>query len=373
MIQTLLKILLVIVAFVTAVLLFEGGYAIAKWKLPTWSITYDTYRKIKDRNKFAKAPPETLAYTQLLSLAELEKAVPYLKEADAGLGNSPFEELVTEAAAVNHEVGGCLEQKPNVAKTMTYLRTNLFNPLDPMTLFHDRDRALPAEVEELIDRYGVRKISHSTNAVGERRTFPMISSDVKVLIAGDSVANGSMVDDSETIASQMQAGDPTRQYINLGVGNAGPHDIFCALDQAARRYAGQIDSLVYVYCENDFPREGPEWGPAAVVERLKVFAKDVGIDEVTVVYAPYIYNIVPQFTRFRGYRGGRARTRMDERLLLADQSRAAGFRYIDIADVALEEAAVAGTQFAVLSHFVDHMHLSPYGTARLVKELQITR
>jgi hypothetical protein len=368
--RTFLKAIIVVVASVTTVLIFEGIYSVAKWNRASSSIIYDAYRMLKDRHTHADAVDPALAYTRTISLAELEEVVPYLQEVDAGLGNSPFQELVTDAAAVNHEVGGCLEQKPNIHKTMTYLRSNLFNPLDPVTLFYDGDRTLPHEVDALLGSYGLRRISHSTNSVGERLTVPAVTATRKVLIAGDSVANGSMIDDSETLASQLQAADQSRRYVNIGIGGAQPPDIFCALDKAAARYSGEVEELVYVYCENDFRRAGSEWGPEAVVERLGAFVESHGIGKVTVVYAPYIYNVVPQFTRFQGYRGGRARTHAEERIRLAASVRVAGFRYLDIAEIALEEAAVAGTQFAVLSHFVDHVHLSPHGTARLAAKLR---
>jgi hypothetical protein len=370
--RTILKATLLVVSVAMAILVFEGAYAIGKWKVPSSSIIYDAYRKLVDRNRSTTIDqlPRELAYSATLSLSELEAVVPYLKEIDAGLGNSSFEELVTNAAAVNHMVGGCLEQKANLRKTMTFLRTNLFNPLDPVTLFYDRDRTLPPEVQALIENYGIRKISHTTNAVGERRTLPTVTASRKVLIAGDSVANGSMIDDSETLASQLQASDRTRQYINIGIGGAAPHDIFCALEKAAARYPTEIEELVYVFCENDFRHVEDEGGPAAVVNELATFVDSHGIDKVTVVYAPYIYNIVPQFTRFRGYRGGRAKSRAQERTRLEANVRAAGYRYVDIADVALEEAAVAGSQFAVLANFVDHTHLSPHGTARLAERLR---
>jgi lysophospholipase L1-like esterase len=119
--------------------------------------------------------------------------------------------------------------------------------------------------------------------------------------------------------------------------------------------------LIYVYCENDFEPE--TYGtPESVVSWLKNFVKTQGIGKVTVVYAPYIYNVAPQYTRFRGYSGEHHPTYSRERAALAALVGEAGFRYIDISDLALAEAARAKTQFAALSLFSDHVHLSPYGT-----------
>jgi lysophospholipase L1-like esterase len=284
-----------------------------------------------------------------------------LKAAGAGLGNSPYRELIREVAAVNTREEGCSVQKPNLHKTTTHLRSNLFNPLDPLLIFYDSDPNLDSEIRKLIDTYGVRLTTLTTNEQGERTTLPAVASDRKVIIAGDSVAHGATIDDSETISSQLQALDPTRQYINLGINGADAPDIICALDKAASRYKGQIEELIYVYCENDFEPE--TYGtPESVVSWLKNFVKTQGIGKVTVVYAPYIYNVAPQYTRFRGYSGEHHPTYSRERAALAALVGEAGFRYIDISDLALAEAARAKTQFAALSLFSDHVHLSPYGT-----------
>jgi hypothetical protein len=70
----------------------------------------------------------------------------------------------------------------------------------------------------------------------------LVTSDRKVIIAGDSVANGVGIGDSETISSQLQALDSTRQYVNLGIAQATAADIICALDKAARRYKARSRS-----------------------------------------------------------------------------------------------------------------------------------
>ena len=266
---------------------------------------------------------------------------------------------------------GCLVQKPNLRKTLTYLRTNLFNPLDPLTMFYDSDRDLDPEIKRLVETYGVRRVAFTTNAQGERITAPAVTSEHKVIVAGDSVAAGVMVDDAETISSQLQALDPTKQYVNIGIGGATAADVICALDKAGRRYRGQIEELIYVYCENDFNRTEPYGTSREVLDWVKRFAKAQGIPKVTVVYAPYIYNVVPQFTRFRGYKGCDHPARAIERAALSELVAEAGFRYLDISEVALEEINRAKTQFAALSVFSDHVHLSPYGIARLVERLRL--
>jgi lysophospholipase L1-like esterase len=369
--KTILSVVAVAAVCVATLLIGEGINAVARWSKLDGSITYHTYMLIKGAVSRHSSEPEGPLFTRLLERDELDALIPKLKAAAVAVGNSSYRETMNGQAAVNTHEGGCRVQKPNVRKTLTYLRSNLFNPLNPLDIFYDSARNLDPEIRRLIDTYGLRLVSITTNEQGERTTVPAVASYRKVIIAGDSVANGVGIDDSETISSQLQALDPSRQYVNLGIAGANAADIICALDKAARRYKSQIEELIYVYCQNDFTKKPEPYGtPEKVVSWLKDFVKTQGIAKVTVVYAPHIYNIVPQYTRFRGYKGEHAHTHSRERATLTALVGEAGFRYIDISDVALAEAARAKTQFAALSVFSDHVHLSPYGTARLVERLR---
>lgn len=367
--RALVAVALVVLSTALTVLVVEGGHALARWKRLDGSITYKAWRTWREAGRGSEDATAAPAFTRTLSYADLEALVPALADVDAGIGNSPFDVLVTREAAVNERVDGCLVQKPNLRKTMTFLRTHAFNPLDPPALFYDADRTLPPAVEALVRDYGVRPVAHTTNAHGERVTLPEVEAHAVVLVAGDSVANGAMVGDAETLASRLQARDPTRRYVNLGIGDAEAADVLCALERALPRYAGRIEAIVYVYCENDFDADLAYGTPGPVIERLETLASRAGAGNVTVVYAPFVYNTVPQVTRFRGYRGGRAPTNAAARATLREAATTAGFRHVDIADVALEEADRRGTQFAALALFVDHAHLSPYGAGRLADVL----
>lgn len=376
MMKVTLGALAVVAVCVVTLLTCEGIYAIARWSEFDGSVTYKTYELIREsgrppdegRNFADEGPP----FTRLLQRNEIEPLLPKLRRAGVALGNSPYKkELKTVQAAINmNDDSDCLVQKPNINKNITFLRSNLFEPFDPLTIFYDSRINLDPEIRKIVETYGLRLVRLTTNEHGERTTVPVVTSHRKVIIAGDSVANGATSDDSETIASQLQALDLERQYINLGISGARPSDIVCALKRSAQRYPGQIDELIYVYCENDFGWRRPYGNPDEVIVWLKDFAKVQGIAKVTVVYAPYIYNVVPHYTRFRRYKGENHRNHEDERAALAELVREAGFRYIDITDLALAEVQRAKTQFAALSVFSDHVHLSPYGTARLVERLR---
>ena len=85
------------------------------------------------------------------------------------------------------------------------------------------------------------------------------------------------------------------------------------------------------------------------------------------------YNIVPYLTRFRGYRGGDFDSHKNERERLIELTGKAGFDFVDMADLALHEIDVMGTQFAALTLFVDHAHWSPIGTMKMAEHLTARR
>jgi lysophospholipase L1-like esterase len=351
-------------------LLAEGVYALVRGE------TLDTSLSFKALDLLTGGMPDQdlEVYAPLITRPEAFEELLDEFEADGvGLGNSQYEQLRTDRAELNTVVDGCKAQKANLDKEMTYLRAGLYEPFSLVTAFYDFGSPLHPEVRAFIDRYGTRRVRHRTNDRGERLTLPAVETEDKVIVAGDSVANGALVNDDETLASRLQQLDPARQYVNIGIGGADADEIACALKRAAQRYRGQISELIYIYCENDLKDDKPMGQPAEVISWLKQYVTTQGIEKVTIVYAPYIYNIVPYLTRFRGYRGGDFDSHKDERERLIESARKAGFDFVDMAELALHEIEIMGTQFAALTLFVDHVHWSPSGTMKLAEHLTARR
>lgn len=347
--------------------LVEGFYSVARWDRMDESITLSAYRAIK-RSLKGSGPEDADGGLPLLTRQDFEAALPMLERANAGLGNTPYTSLASVNSAINVTgAGGCLGQKPDLRKIMVPLRTAAFELFDPPNLFVDETALADDAMKQLLDRYGGTPARLTTNAEGERTTLPAVTAARKVLVAGDSVANGTRLDDADTLASQLQAADAGRRYVNLGVGGARAADVLCRLEDALARYRGSVDAIVYVYCENDFDAGAPFGTPAAAVEKLATLVREAGVGHVTVVYAPYLYNIVPHLSRFRGYRGDGFPSHAAEANALADAVAAAGFRFIDIRAMAAAEARAGKTDFAVLGLFADAVHLSVAGTARLAQ------
>ena len=370
--QTLFATLTILLASCTALLLAEGIYALSRRGEPGTSLTWRIFAGLgaSDWWRGTDGQPASPDLRLVVDPTEFEALLDQFKAAGVGIGNSPYKELRTEQAKANVDSDGCLTQKPNLDKTMTFLRSNLFNNFDPPNVFYDTATELPRDVADFIDRYSFRKIRLRSNADGERLTFPPVSSPDKIIVAGDSVANGSMVTDEETLASQLQAADATHQYVNIGVASAEASDIICNLERAATRYPGQIREVIYVFCENDFAPKKPYGRPEELIAWLKDFVAAQKIDRLTLVYVPYIYNSSPDVTRVSGQIGSGFSFFGDEKRRLLSGARSAGFRVVDYLETTQRVRQESGSQFAALALHVDHTHLSRLGLALLAEQLR---
>ncbi len=362
------KILLVavpVMACAATLLAAEGAYSLVTWKKTNQSIVYQTYKSLANL-----APEDPQPELNLASRDHFEALIPDMIEAGVGLGNVPYKKVMQQRTSIKSRAAdGCVVSKPDIRAEMAQLRTVDFELSNPPTIFFDKEASLSAALQAFVDRYAIRRVSYSTNEWGERLTLPPIDANDVVLVAGDSVANGTLLSDEETLSSRLQQRDSARRYVNAGIGGIGAPDILCNLAAAAKRYTGRIKELIYVYCENDFEPAESYGQPEDVVSWLADYAKREGIAKVTVVRAPYIYNIIPHLTRHKGYRGEGRPTRHAEVERLRKSSREAGFAYIDIENLAQREIQEKGTDFAAFSLFVDAVHLSPYGTEKLADAL----
>ncbi len=343
----------------------EGLYALIHFSTLDTSATYRLWSTLS-----AHLRPALEADTP--TLRDMSQITPYLdafKANGVALGNSPFNELRTELASTKHIVDGCEQMKPGQRKTMGFLRSELFNNFDPLDYFYDTDRQLPDEVRTFLDRYSFGAVQLTTNEHGERLTLPSVELPDKILVAGDSMGMSAMVDDSETLASQLQAADSRHQYINIGIGGADAEAVVCALQRAAQRYTGQIRAVIYPFSENDFGKAKPYQHPQELVPWLEKYRTENGIRAFSLIYMSYIYNTVPELTRIPGHKEYGYSRHAEEKTELLGLARQAGFRVFDYTDIVREEQELAGSLYAGLALYVDHQHLSRLGIQRLVAKL----
>lgn len=348
-------------------LIGEGAYSLFMWERSHRSLAYQAADIAEG---FRQEMPQPYYRPVLTNPGEIEKQLDEMKQYNVGLGNSPYIQLMTAAASVRlyPEICGPLAVA-NVRKTISFLRTPLFEAFNPVTVLYDRGVPLSDQLQRFIDDYAVRLTDYTSDEWGHRVTVPLVQASDVVFVAGDSVANGAGVSDNETLASILQQRDLQRRYINLGVGGAKAEEIRCALERAAKRYAKEVRELIYIYCENDFDIDELMGTPESVVASLSEFVRKENIERTTVVYAPYIFNTLPELTRFSGAREYfEHNAENKDRLisLVAD----AGFKWLDFGELVLAEADARGTPFAGLSLYVDVVHHSPLGIRRLADAIE---
>lgn len=368
--NVLFGLLVSVVVVVTLLIAAEGIHSLVQGGKPHVSLSYDALEALG-----LAGPPKSEAggaYAPYFTdPSELSDLIETLTAAGVGVGNSPFEELKNDQAAMNlaSDGDGCLGLKPGVRRIAFFLRSPTYNPFNPITVLYDPEKTLDSRLTAFFDHYGTSPVAMSINADGQRVTLPLVERPRKVLVAGDSVAFGALVEDGETLASQLQGRDTERQYVNLGVSGATARDIVCRVEAAAGRYSGQIDELIYVYCENDFQKKEPYGKAEDVVAWLADLAEREHIGKVTVVFAPYIYTVAPEVTRFEGYYGGRYPHHDQQREDLVRAVEAVGFGWVDIGTLAREEQQRSASPLAFFALFIDHVHWSRLGTARVADRI----
>jgi hypothetical protein len=351
-------------------LMGEGALAIHQWERSHRSLTYQAAQMI---DRILGDGEQRFFRPVLTDPGEIDALLDDMGSAGVGLGNSPYELLRTTEASMSRRVDGCPQNRPNVDKTFTYLRTPLFEMFNPVVMFYDSNRNLSDRLERFVQRYGVRLTTFTSDEFGQRHTVPAVERRDIVFVAGDSVAAGAMINDDETLASVLQRRDPHRRYVNLGKGGAEAAEIRCNLELAAERYRSRVRELIYVYCENDFDDDESMGTPEAVMSWLRRFVREQGIERTTVVFAPYIFNVVPELTRVPGERGERFKDHADEKARLIGLVQDAGFAWVDFGELALAEADARATPFGALALYIDVVHHSPLGVERLADALDAGR
>jgi hypothetical protein len=360
-------------------LVAEGIYSIVLWDGMDGSLAYKTYDRVAGSSDpygssvtSVEEPPADLPiFRRLATSARIEALIPEFVKAGIAIGGVPrkgvYKTDVGEVSITTRSPEGCEILKPNLHKTMIQVRSKDYSPLIPPTLFFNDDATLSDDAKAFISNYGLHASALHTNEFGERVTVPKVNSARKVLVAGDSLAFGASVDDQDTLASQLQGRDSTRQYVSAGIPGGEATDVICAVEGASQRYHGQIDGLIYFYSPTDLSETAKYGMPDEFLKWLKGFAERENIADVTVIFGTNLKTVTPHLTpqfkqRKDWYREARA---------LREGTLGAGYKFIGVADLALEEASKRKTDFAAFAMFMDAWgHLSPYGTSIVVDTIR---
>ena len=300
--------------------------------------------------------------------SQITKLFPKFIESTIAFGNTPYQELLTEASrSIVKDQNGHLINLPNQKYKFAFLRSRIFQNWDPIVLKQNNlHTPISPEVDEFIKKYCLKSIIVSTDENGDRNTVPKINSDKIILIIGDSVAFGVGVSDSETLASKLQQKYQGYRFINASVGNADAKDNIARLRERAELYKNKVRGVIYVHCENDFSKiETPEY----IVSELSSLLDKFKINFRVFVYQVYSYRAMPDLLRHKkeeelvNYYNLKART-----LELAQK---AGFRVVDFYNIVENYRYEMGTPYAGFSLYEDHCHFSELGITLVANQIII--
>ena len=233
----------------------------------------------------------------------------------------------------------------------------------PPILYTKADQKFSEKLAEYVKDNTLLEVTYNVTEDGFRRTLPTVRSQRKVLVIGDSVAFGVLVNDENTIASRIQRHLGSNvQVINAGVGGYdGDRAVLVAERQSQDR---NFDALVYVAFENDF------LGGGSNLET--VMAKLNGIKErfsgkviiVSVTYMEYTIRHIDSAWSVE-------RLAETENLVRRTRELANdyGFGYLDwneLVDGYVREAESIWSPFGL---YVDHSHVSPAGAALIAQSV----
>ncbi len=296
--------------------------------------------------------------------------IPKMIDAGVSLANASYPKTQTERARLTTSNRECEGTKANLDKTSLFLRSTLSEPLEPIAVYYDRSAGIPPELSLFFQDYGYGFHGLTTNGIGERTTVPLAEKERKVIVGGSSVAFGAALDDANTLASRLQARDDARQYITLAIPDGPAEQVICNLTKEVPRYRGQVDELIYVYAEQDLD-SGRKYGtPEEVVAWLKNLALNESIPRVTLIYAPTIYNVAPQFTRGKDSASEKFPNRDLQRDRLSKIAAGAGFGWFDIGEIVSAATKTEGVPFSILTNFADESNLSLEGMNHLVDAIK---
>lgn len=204
---------------------------------------------------------------------------------------------------------------------------------------------------------------YAIDAEGFRVTLPVVESDRRLFMVGDSVLFGVGVNDDATMASQLQGMvGPAFRIVNAGVGGYNGPQIVAAVDALTRK--GAYDALIYVACQNDFMVEsaGPYDSQARrTLEGLAAFKERFPGGMILMLQTTMEYSLYDVLLDG----GGWPRHMIDGtevlRRALPPMARRFGFRYSDWTDISADHTRQHGSLLARFALYTDHVHLSPEG------------
>ena len=302
----------------------------------------------------------------ILHREQIEDQFSLFLENRIAFGNTPFKELLTtDTQTIIKNENGVLTNRPNDKFYTGFLRSLIFREWDPIVIKQFANyREKNVGVEKFIQKYCLTLKKITIEESGYRLTIPKSDSNSIVLVIGDSVAFGIMLNDEDTLASQLQTHLPNLKFVNASVARAGAQDNARRLARQLHELSPHVVAVIYVHCENDFSKKNT---PDTIVSGIASLLDAYDIKTRIFVYQQYIYRTMPDLLRPENPKMLKRYFDMKrETIRLAEQNQ---FRVVDFYDLVDAYRQELGTPFAGFGLYVDHCHFSKLGTKHVADKI----
>ena len=141
--------------------------------------------------------------------------------------------------------------QPDASITGYVLKTLLPFNFNPPILYFKTGTRCSASLSAYLKQQTIYSFSYSTDENGFRKVLPNVDSIQEILVVGDSVAFGCLVNDDESAPSCLQRLVGNRvKIINAGVAGYSGVEVQSMAARCCQKRAYQ--GLIYIACQNDF-------------------------------------------------------------------------------------------------------------------------
>tara|TARA_B100000131_G_scaffold262339_1_gene258702 strand:+ start:367 stop:1497 length:1131 start_codon:yes stop_codon:yes gene_type:complete len=363
------KILLTILfSSIFLLLLIEGFYSLSKKSENHISITYNVYSNIRDNdtNLESNFRHKGVVYDQI----ELENLIGDVKSLNGFIGNSPYSDKFEQT--LTSDESGCFRYKNNLDMKSYFIRTNLYNVYDPVTIWIDNGKIIPSDLIHFLDSksYGYSKFT--TNDRGLRATNFNIDPNKNLnIFGGGGAALSSMISDAYTIPYLIKEHDQDSQYINASVSSRNFSDVMCNFKKELNFYKDfKIQNLILLMSDLDLSQlENSDI--LIYLEEIDNIKSKYGIEEVIIIYFPYIYTVSPEITSNRNsnYPNVYFKDAIKKKDFLISNISKFGFQSIDGLNVFLYEIQKENSLLNVFEYYLHHGQPSYKANALIVNQI----
>ncbi|MGI9589852.1 MAG: hypothetical protein ACR2P8_00685, partial [Myxococcota bacterium] len=347
----------VLVGAVVAFFTLEGIYAVVENEAKL-SLTRRFLYQLRERGAEAGGLDRFIRQE-----SELEDRLELFKRNRVVLGNTPFDELATEEArTVERHPGGGTRFRPNLTVRSGYLRSRIYDALDPITFNQALREGEPPdpELEAFLARHALGVVTWTTDGDGFRTTLPAVAVEPVLAFVGSSPCFGAFLADDETLASVLQRRNPTVRFVNACITWTKVGEHAAMLEGLIAQYGDRLVGVVYTLNERNFKRLDRA---LAGIDRMAELLDEVGADYRALVYFHSIYETLPDL--FRSHR--RLGESFGNRLEILARARERCFTTVDTFELVDRYRQQRVSSFAGVELYVDHGHFSGEGN-RLVAD-----